>query len=221
MFPYKEVFDLVEQSRLERSGLSLPEFEAWGMKWKELHEREFSDSDYYRKLVHIIFYAGFRAETVTDHLEIIDSYFSDYHKVADYDEESIQAIMNDTAMIRNERKIRACVKNAQVFREIVGEAGSFKGYLDSFENTECLYEDIKKRFAHMGQITSYHFLTDIGADVLKPDRVITRIFSRLGLIQNEKQIHEAVEQGKRFSEATGHPIRYIDIIFVGLSLIHI
>ena len=85
------------------------------MKWKELHEREFSDSDYYRKLVHII-YAGFRAETVTDHLEIIDSYFSDYHKVADYDEESIQAIMNDTAMIRNERKIRACVKNAQVFR---------------------------------------------------------------------------------------------------------
>src|SRR5947209_588372 len=34
----------------------------------------------------------------------------------------------------------------------------------------------------------YHFLTDIDMPVLKPDRVISRIFSGLGLIDNENTV---------------------------------
>jgi len=40
------------------------------------------------------------------------------------------------------------------------------------------------------------------------------IFERLGLIETRKQIYKAISQGKNFAEATGYPIRYIDIVFV-------
>ena len=41
-----------------------------------------------------------------------------------------------------------------------------------------------------------------------------RIFERLGLLENQNQLLKAVLQGRKFSEATGFPIRYIDIVFV-------
>lgn len=77
-----------------------------------------------------------------------------------------------------------------------------------------LKEELEYKFNYLGNITVYHFLTDIGLPVLKLDRVITRIFKRLGLIENEKQLLKTVIQGRKFAEATKLPIRYIDIIFV-------
>ena len=53
--------------------------------------------------------------------------------------------------------------------------------------------------------------------MLKPDRVISRIFKRLGLIDDEEKILQTVEQGREFAKHTGYPIRYIDIIFVKLG----
>ena len=71
----------------------------------------------------------------------------------------------------------------------------------------------------MGLIMPYHFMMDIGFPVLKPDLVLSRIFYRLGLtkserVKNDDDAEEVVEQGRRFASATGHPIRYIDIVFV-------
>ncbi len=57
-------------------------------------------------------------------------------------------------------------------------------------------------------------MTDIGLPVLKPDRVMCRIFKRLGLLENENQLLKTVIQGRKFAEATDLPIRYIDIVFV-------
>jgi DNA-3-methyladenine glycosylase I len=57
-------------------------------------------------------------------------------------------------------------------------------------------------------------MTDIGLPVLKPDRVISRIFFRLGIINDENDLAGTVLQGKKFADATGLPIRYIDIVFV-------
>jgi DNA-3-methyladenine glycosylase I len=62
-------------------------------------------------------------------------------------------------------------------------------------------------------------MMDIGLPVMKPDRVVARIFYRLGLIPREKIQYDSdaeavVRQGEQFANATGHPIRYIDIVFV-------
>jgi DNA-3-methyladenine glycosylase I len=52
--------------------------------------------------------------------------------------------------------------------------------------------------------------------VLKPNRVICRIFYRLGLIRSELDTEEALRQGRLLAQATREPIRYIDIVFVAL-----
>lgn len=117
-------------------------------------------------------------------------------------------------MIRNERKIRSVVASARTFREIVSEYGSFMNYLDSFNAAESdlnllrLKEELENRFEYIGGITEYHLLTDLGFNVLKPDRVIARIFYRLGLIKSEKQLFDIVIQGRLFAKHTGMPIRY-------------
>jgi DNA-3-methyladenine glycosylase I len=123
-------------------------------------------------------------------------------------------------MIRNKRKVAACVKNAVLFRSIIGQHGSFQHYIDSFrptdsiENLTLLKEEMQARFHYLGGVTAYHFLTDIGLPVLKPDRVISRIFFRLGATSDESNFLETVIQGRKFAEATDLPIRYIDIVFV-------
>ena len=49
----------------------------------------------------------------------------DVNKIAMYDDCKINELMNNPKIIRNSRKIKAAVKNAQIFIEIQKEYGSF------------------------------------------------------------------------------------------------
>ena len=140
--------------------------------------------------------------------------------VANYGDEEVSEILSDPEMIRNLRKINACIKNAKVFMEIVNVYGSFYKYIESFspkisfENLMLFKESMEYQFSGLGSITTYHYLMDIGLPVLKPDRVICRIFNRLALIKSKEQLLSAVIQGRKFAHTTNQPIRYIDIVFV-------
>ena len=178
------------------------------------------DNEYFNKIKFIVFYSGFKAEIVTQKSDLINHHFQNYDIVKNYTKNDVERIMNDENMIRHKNKIIAIIKNAKTIDEIVKNYGSMFDYLNSYhpdvswENLVKLREDLKKRFSYLGGITVYHFLTDIGLNVLKPDRVITRIFYRLGLIDSTESLVEAIMAGRRISEIVGKPIRYIDVIFV-------
>ncbi|MCP4542067.1 MAG: DNA-3-methyladenine glycosylase I [Chloroflexi bacterium] len=222
MKTYRAIFNKIESSLIRVGSDNLPkdEIQARLDEYKKTETKTFTDADCYRILVHVIFYSGFKAATVTAKLPVIDQHFPDYNTVAGYTDSDTGQILTDPQMIKNKRKIQACVQNAQTFRRIVHEHGSFQAYIasfsprESFENLLLLKEELQYHFSGLGEITTYHVLTDIGLPVLKPDRVITRIFHRLGLVESEKQLLKAVIQGRKFARATGHPIRYIDIVFV-------
>ena len=146
-----------------------------------------------------------------------------YDKTVTADE--VKQILADPDMIKFEAKARACILNAREFKEVVKKYGSFHDYVDSFqaqqnsENWLRLKNDLRARFSRMGLISPYHFMMDIGLPVMKPDIVVSRIFYRLGLIPREKigndsDAEAVVRQGEQFAAATGHSIRYIDIVFV-------
>jgi len=222
MKDYQAIFEKLESTLISVGSANLPadRIRANLDEFKHLEGKAFSDAYYYRKLIDVVFYAGFRAATVNTKLNLIRQYFPDYETVADYDENKADEILSDPKMIRNRRKVQACIENAKVFKSIVKEHGSFQAYIDSFsptasfENLMLLKEELEYRFKGLGRITTYHVLTDIGLPVLKPDRVICRIFQRLGLIESDEQLLKTVIQGRKFAQATGHPIRYIDIVFV-------
>ena len=222
MIDYRAIFDGVESTLIRVGSRNLPEekIRARLDKFKELEGKAFTDAEYYWILVRTIFYSGFRAATVSAKLDVIQGHFPDQETVAGYGEDEVSRILSDPKMIRNRRKVQACIENAQTFGGIVREYGSFQAYvasfspMESFENLMLLKEELQYRFSGLGKITTYHVLTDIGLPVLKPDRVICRIFQRLGLIESEKQLLKTVIQGRRFMQDTEHPIRYIDIVFV-------
>jgi len=214
------IFQSVYRTLYTYSDYSEKEFKDKFAAFKCYGNRAMSDNDYYRRLVDIIFYSGFRASTVDKYLERIHIHFPDYQVVSNYSLEEIEKIKSDPNIIQNKSKIDACVQNAAKVTEIVGKYGSIKAYIESFDpnsSDEALYRlkrSLESNFSFLGDVTSYHFMTDIGLNVLKPDRVILRIFKRLGLIESEKDFLGAVKTGRAFSKATYLPIRFIDIIFV-------
>ncbi len=222
MTNYEELFESIEKSLFAEGSKILPlkQIQERLRIFKHFETRELSDSDYYQILVNIVFYSGFKAATVSSKLETIHKHLGDFEIVADYEDQDIERILTDKNMIRHSGKIKACVKNARAFRDIIRKHGSFQNYIEEFNGKESedgfvqLKEELKEVFSWLADVTVYHFLMDIGFQVLKPDRVICRIFERLGLIENRKRINQAILQGKKFAQATGHPIRYIDIIFV-------
>ena len=98
-------------------------------------------------------------------------------KVCAYDERKEAELLADSGIVRNRLKIRASVKNARIFREIVREYGSFWQYLDTFVKDRILYEtdqvtnalsdaisvDLKKRgMTFVGSTIIYAYLQAIG-----------------------------------------------------------
>lgn len=221
-FPYAEVFAAVEQQVISLGSECLPREHVTNQleKFKRFASRSISDAEYFSILVFVAFYSGFRAATVTGKRLVIERHFPSWQVVAEYGESDIRRILDDPNMIAHERKVRACVANARIFRDMVRRHGSFKVFLDqhlpsgSFEDLLLLKELLETTFAYLGGVTVYHFMTDIGLNVLKPDRVICRLFHRLGLLDNEDQLLKSIMEGRRFAAATGLPIRYIDIVLV-------
>lgn len=214
------IFQRLQETMLSNSSYTKTEFDEKFDLYKNYGNKDIVDNDYYKVLVDIIFYSGFRASTVDKYLDTIHAYFSDYKIVMQYSNEQAEQIKNDSKMIKNKAKIDACIKNAKRIDEIVSKHGSVKAYIKSFEpnkSDDCLLKfkkSLETNFSFLGGVTSYHFMTDIGLNVLKPDRVISRIFNRLGLIEDENDLLGTVKVGRAFSAATKLPIRYIDIIFV-------
>ena len=222
---YRAIFEAVESTVIRVGSDNLPTEEIRKNldEYKSFEGKKLSDADYYWVFVYVTFYSGFRAATVTARLPVIRKYFADFHLASSYGPQDIDRILHDPEMIKNRRKIQACVENAQTFKEIVSQHGSFQGYIDSFApkasstNLMRLKRELQHRFVGLGRVTTFHVLTDIGMPVLRPDRVMCRVFKRFGLVADEKDIEGVVKQGGKFAEHTGHPIRYIDIVFVAFG----
>jgi DNA-3-methyladenine glycosylase I len=212
-FPYRQIFEKAEETLLAYGSKRVPlnELRERLDRFKTFEGRKLSDAEFFSILVSIVFYSGFKAATVSAKLPVIWGHFPDYKTVAAYTKNDVARILHDPDMIRHPRKIEACVNNAIAFTAMIQKHGSFQQYIDSFkattseENLMLLKKELQHRFDYLGGITAYHFMTDMGLPVLKPDRVVSRIFYRLGATQTENDVVEAVNQGKKFARQPGCP----------------
>jgi 3-methyladenine DNA glycosylase Tag len=85
-------------------------------------------------------------------------------RVAKFNERDIDRLLADTSIVRNGKKITGTIANARELAEIARESGDVTGWLRSFGGDgEALIKAVKKRFHHMGDVTSRMFLTVVGA----------------------------------------------------------
>jgi DNA-3-methyladenine glycosylase I len=226
MRDYKAIFDAIESTLFDVGSQKVPleQIRAQLEPSKHLEGKRFTDDECYSMLVHVVFYSGFDAQKVSDRLPVIDENFPNYRVVADYKQGKIDSILNDPRMIRHEGKVTACVHNAKVFRDIIAKHSSLQAWIDTLPPLDSDKAIIESRerfrglFQFLGERTAFHFMTDLGQPVLKPDRVIERIFRRFGLVPDDLKrdaLYVAlIREGQKFAKATGRPIRYIDIVFV-------
>lgn len=70
----------------------------------------------------------------------------DFDKIAAYDEEKIQSIMESPDMIKSIRKIRAVIGNASAFQKIREEFGSFDEFLWNYSNHKTIVNRIINKY---------------------------------------------------------------------------
>jgi 3-methyladenine DNA glycosylase Tag len=89
----------------------------------------------------------------------------DPKKVAAYGPDDIDRLMKDPAVIHNQRKIDAVVRNAGELLVLDKQPGGIEGYLESFDDNDELVRDLHKRFAFLGESVAHFFLFGIAFKV--------------------------------------------------------
>jgi len=89
----------------------------------------------------------------------------DAETVADLSEPDIEALVQDTSVIRNRLKLEAIVSNAQRMLELDERYGGFQKYLRSHADFQSTLQYIRKNFKFMGDTGTYYFLYVAGEDV--------------------------------------------------------
>ena len=109
--------------------------------------------------------------------------FFDFDRIAEYDEQDAERILNTEGMIRSPRKIQAIIHNAGCYQNVRKEFGSFCEYLWAYSNnrtilyqghelgriparnglSEIISKDLKRRgFQYVGAVTVYSHLQACG-----------------------------------------------------------
>ena len=149
--------------------------EEWGIP-------KYDDKELFELLILEPFQAGLSWITVLKKREDFRIAFDnfDVKKVASYDENKVNELLNNEKIIRSRGKINSAINNAKIFIEIQKEFGSFSDYIWGFTNNQVvknssdvlpvstplsdkISKDLKKRgMKYVGTIIIYSYLQAIG-----------------------------------------------------------
>ena len=146
---------------------------------KEWGKLNLEEGYLFEMLVLESFQAGLSWECVLNKREAFRSDFMNFEPkiIASFDEDKVEELLLDKAIIRSRKKIEGTISNAKAFLSIEKEFGSFKNYLLSFSKGVILYEtgktsnslsdslakDLKKRgVKFFGSMIAYSYLQAIG-----------------------------------------------------------
>src|SRR5438309_3147084 len=97
-----------------------------------------SEEEYFERMTRAIFTAGLNWRMIEKKWPNFQKAFSGFTlpKVAKFSERDIRALLKDESIVRNEKKIRATIHNAEQVLALEKEFGSFRDYLGSFGKKE-------------------------------------------------------------------------------------
>lgn len=149
--------------------------EEWGVP-------KYDDRELFELLILEGFQAGLSWITVLKKREAFRAAFDnfDVKKVASYDENKVEELLQNQGIIRSRGKIHAAISNAKIFIEIQKEFGSFSNYIWGFTDNKIIKnttgeiivssplsdkisKDLKKRgMKYTGTVIIYSYLQAIG-----------------------------------------------------------
>ncbi|RXJ52172.1 DNA-3-methyladenine glycosylase I [Gelidibacter gilvus] len=158
--------------------------------YEQYHDREWGvpvkdDDTLFEFLVLETFQAGLSWITILRKRENFRTAFDqfDYKKIAHYNQDKIDSLLQDAGIIRNKLKVHATVANAKLFMKVQEEFGSFSNYVWGFVDgkpiknkvknykeaapttaqSDALSKDLKKRgFKFVGSTVMYAYMQAVG-----------------------------------------------------------
>lgn len=114
---------------------------------KEWGEPVYDDETLFEFLILETFQAGVSWITILNKRENFRKAFDnfDYQKIAKYQENKFNELMQNAGIIRNKLKIKSAITNAQLFMEIQKEFGSFSKFLWSYVDDKPVINTFKSR----------------------------------------------------------------------------
>ncbi len=145
----------------------------------------YDDQDLFAKLILDGAQAGLSWITILKKTENYYKAFDNFDpvKIAKYDQQKIDELLQNAGIVRNKLKINAAITNAQAYLKIIEEEGGFSSYLWSFvdgkpivntfknmsevpatsKESDALSKDLKKRgFKFVGSTIVYAFMQAVG-----------------------------------------------------------
>lgn len=145
---------------------------------------EHDDRELFEMLTLELFQAGLSWSTIWKRKAAFEKAFANFDpaKVAQFDQNDFNRLMNDSGIIRNRRKIMATINNAKIIEELLANGETLNNYVWSFVNFESqrlhlngkqlpsqtdeskkMSQKMKKDgFQFMGPTTVYSFMTAVG-----------------------------------------------------------
>ena len=85
--------------------------------------------------------------------------------VAAYDDIAIERLMSTAGIVHSRSKIEGTIRNARALIELEREFGSIAAYQSSFTDYDAARKDAQKRFAFLGDLSTYYWRFRTGASV--------------------------------------------------------
>jgi DNA-3-methyladenine glycosylase I len=164
-------------------GLNMPE-ERTLPAWVFSEKRPTKDKEYFENLTRCVFQGGLNWTMIANKWPNFKAAFDDFdiEKVANYGLEDQERLRNDAGIIRNRQKIMATIHNAEEFKRIVEEHGSFQKWLDGLDkgnNYDYVVKRLGSRFKRVGPGTAHIFLWSVGEPIKWDESVHSRRPSKL------------------------------------------
>jgi DNA-3-methyladenine glycosylase I len=149
----------------------MPEHQEWQMpEWWYREKRPTNDEAYFENMCRVIFQAGLNWKVIDNKWSSIKKALLNFktEKIACFTEADVERLMKDPEIIRNKGKIKAIIQNAQNFKAIEKQYGSFQKYLDSLDksnNYENAIKDLVNKFKWLGTPSASLFLYTVGEKI--------------------------------------------------------
>jgi DNA-3-methyladenine glycosylase I len=133
-------------------------------------KRPSTDEAYFENMCRVIFQAGLNWRVIDNKWSSIKKAFSNFNigTVACFTDADVERLMKDPGIIRNKSKIKAIIQNAQNFKTIEKQYGSFQKYLDGLDksnNYESATKDLVNKFKWLGPPSASLFLYTVGEEI--------------------------------------------------------
>jgi DNA-3-methyladenine glycosylase I len=147
------------------------EEQTWHMpNWWYRGKHPPNDNDYFENMCRVIFQEGLNWRVIDNKWPTTRKAFVNFNinKVACFTAADVERLLKDEGIVRNRSKIAAIIYNAQGFKAIRENFGSFQKYIDSLnksDNYEKVVKDLTSKFKHLGPPSARLFLYTVGEKI--------------------------------------------------------